>query len=227
MDLNILGNLKEKAGPLPEWAWIVGIAGLGYLAYRRHAAKATPSQTNTTATTGNSGIDPLTGLPYNTEGNGYAGAYLTAQYDELNALGLNTSQIGILNSNVGTATTAINGNSSAVGANTNASAANTTALGASTAAVTGNTAATAANTTAVKDIPAPIVAAPVVAAPAPVAPAPAPSPVQRTYTVVPGDNLSAIATRYGTTWQNIYNANKGIIGSNPNLIHPGQKLVIP
>lgn len=49
------------------------------------------------------------------------------------------------------------------------------------------------------------------------------------YTVKPGDSLSAIAARYpqqSITWQSIYGANKGVIGGNPNLIHPGQKLLI-
>ncbi len=46
------------------------------------------------------------------------------------------------------------------------------------------------------------------------------------YTVRPGDNLSSIATLYGTTWQNIYEKNKNIIGSNPNLILPGMELEI-
>jgi nucleoid-associated protein YgaU len=47
--------------------------------------------------------------------------------------------------------------------------------------------------------------------------------------VQPGDNLYNIATRfYGTpSWQKIYNANQGLIGPNPGLIHPGQVLTIP
>ncbi len=49
---------------------------------------------------------------------------------------------------------------------------------------------------------------------------------QTTYTVKSGDNLSRIAQKYGTTWQKIYNDNKDVIGSNPNLIRPGQVLVI-
>jgi nucleoid-associated protein YgaU len=67
-----------------------------------------------------------------------------------------------------------------------------------------------------------------VAQPAPPPPAPAPAP-QRTYTVVKGDNLSKIAQRfYGRQdWQKIYNANRGVIGGNPNKIYPGQVLVIP
>ena len=51
---------------------------------------------------------------------------------------------------------------------------------------------------------------------------------QRTYTVKAGDTLGAIANKYsGVTWQQIYEANKALIGSNPNLIQPGMVLVIP
>lgn len=66
-------------------------------------------------------------------------------------------------------------------------------------------------------------------APAPTPPPPAPAaPQPSTYTVVRGDNLSRIAQRfYGVQdWNRIYQANRGII-SNPNLIYPGQVLVIP
>ncbi|MGL4771941.1 MAG: LysM peptidoglycan-binding domain-containing protein [Clostridium sp.] len=52
-------------------------------------------------------------------------------------------------------------------------------------------------------------------------PAPSPSPVY--YTVKSGDTLSGIAERYGTTVQKLVSLN-GI--SNPNLIYPGQKLII-
>ena len=45
-----------------------------------------------------------------------------------------------------------------------------------------------------------------------------------TYTVSPGDTLSAIARRFGTSWQEIAALN-GI--SNPNIIHVGQVLQIP
>lgn len=50
-----------------------------------------------------------------------------------------------------------------------------------------------------------------------------------TYAVVKGDNLSKIAknlTGSSANWQAIYNQNKGVIGGNPNLIYPGQQLVI-
>lgn len=59
---------------------------------------------------------------------------------------------------------------------------------------------------------------------------PSPKPIQRTIVVKAGDTLSAIArTAYGdaSKWTQIYTANQGIIGANPNLIHPGQLLVIP
>jgi nucleoid-associated protein YgaU len=52
---------------------------------------------------------------------------------------------------------------------------------------------------------------------------------QRTYTVVKGDTLSAIAKReYGAAgkWKAIYEANRDKI-SNPDLIRPGQVLNIP
>lgn len=53
-------------------------------------------------------------------------------------------------------------------------------------------------------------------------------PIQKkTYTVVKGDNLTKIARKYGTTWQKIYEANKSLIGKDPNLIYPGQVLTIP
>lgn len=59
-------------------------------------------------------------------------------------------------------------------------------------------------------------------APSP-APAPAPAPSYQTYTVVPGDTLSGIAARFGTSYQKIA-ADNGI--ANPNLIYPGQVLRI-
>ena len=55
-------------------------------------------------------------------------------------------------------------------------------------------------------------------------------PKAKTYTVKKGDSLSAIARQvYGDAgkWKKIYEANKGVIGGNPNLIYPGQTYTIP
>jgi murein DD-endopeptidase MepM/ murein hydrolase activator NlpD len=46
-----------------------------------------------------------------------------------------------------------------------------------------------------------------------------------TYEVKRGDTLSEIATEHDTTWPAIFNQNRDQI-SNPNLIFPGQKLMI-
>ncbi|MEU0004720.1 transglycosylase family protein [Streptomyces sp. NPDC006314] len=46
------------------------------------------------------------------------------------------------------------------------------------------------------------------------------------YTVREGDTLSIIAARHGTTWQRVYAANKAVIGGDPDLIVPGQRLTL-
>lgn len=56
------------------------------------------------------------------------------------------------------------------------------------------------------------------------------TPARQTYTVVRGDCLWNIAKRFygnGSKYTLIYNANKSVIGANPNLIYPGQVLTIP
>lgn len=58
---------------------------------------------------------------------------------------------------------------------------------------------------------------------------PAPAAAQ-SYTVVKGDCLWNIAKKFygsGSKYSIIYNANKSVIGGNPNLIYPGQTLTIP
>lgn len=52
----------------------------------------------------------------------------------------------------------------------------------------------------------------------------------KTYTVKSGDCLFNIAKKLygsGSQYTKIYNANKKLIGGNPNLIYPGQVLTIP
>ncbi|WP_239613946.1 LysM peptidoglycan-binding domain-containing protein [Cohnella mopanensis] len=50
------------------------------------------------------------------------------------------------------------------------------------------------------------------------------------YVVKRGDSLWRISARVygsGDQWRTIYEKNKAVVGANPNLIYPGQKLVIP
>lgn len=58
----------------------------------------------------------------------------------------------------------------------------------------------------------------------PVPQTPTPSSGQQTYTVREGDSLSAIATRFGITEQELQQANNI---TDPNSIYAGQVLVIP
>jgi nucleoid-associated protein YgaU len=63
----------------------------------------------------------------------------------------------------------------------------------------------------------------------PAAPPPAAAP-ERRHVVAAGDSLSKIAKKhYGdaSQWRRIYEANRETIGGDPDLIHPGQDLVIP
>lgn len=57
-----------------------------------------------------------------------------------------------------------------------------------------------------------------------------PAAAAKTYIVKKGDCLWNIAKTFygkGSDYTKIYNANKGTIGSNPNLIYPGQVFTIP
>jgi len=54
----------------------------------------------------------------------------------------------------------------------------------------------------------------------------APAAVEE-YEVVSGDNLSKIGHKFGLSWKELYEANKELIGSDPNKIFPGQKLKVP
>lgn len=47
-----------------------------------------------------------------------------------------------------------------------------------------------------------------------------------TYTVVSGDSLSKIGSKYGIQWKAIWDANRDIL-KDPDKIYPGQELKIP
>ena len=58
------------------------------------------------------------------------------------------------------------------------------------------------------------------------------APRSKTHTVVSGDTLYGISRRFGrpgSAWRELYAipANRQVIGNNPNLIFPGQRLIIP
>ena len=50
---------------------------------------------------------------------------------------------------------------------------------------------------------------------------------QKTHTVQSGESLSSIAAKYNLSWEEIYKANKDVIGNNPSMIFSGMKLIIP
>jgi LysM repeat protein len=72
--------------------------------------------------------------------------------------------------------------------------------------------------------PTPPPATPPPATPAPPPTPPPATPAPRTYQVQPGDTLSGIAARFGTTVQELVELN-GI--ADPSLIFPGQVLTLP
>ncbi len=80
--------------------------------------------------------------------------------------------------------------------------------------------------------PTPLSAAHKAVPAAPAAPSPKPPAAarKRTYTVRAGDSLSSIARRElgnEARWRELYAMNQGVIGSNPELINPGQVLTLP
>ncbi len=62
--------------------------------------------------------------------------------------------------------------------------------------------------------------------PPPAAPAPAPEP-PTTVTVQDGETLADVATRIGADVDALFAANRGLIGSNPDTVKPGQVLDLP
>ncbi|MYT72789.1 LysM domain-containing protein [Streptomyces sp. PsTaAH-137] len=46
------------------------------------------------------------------------------------------------------------------------------------------------------------------------------------YVVREGDTLGRIAAAHGTTWQRVYTVNRAVVGGDPDLILPGQHLLI-
>jgi nucleoid-associated protein YgaU len=53
------------------------------------------------------------------------------------------------------------------------------------------------------------------------------APAATEYEVKPGDSLSKIGKKLGKSWEDIYAANRALIGDNPDYIQVGWKLQIP
>ncbi|WP_329386803.1 transglycosylase family protein [Streptomyces sp. NBC_01351] len=51
-----------------------------------------------------------------------------------------------------------------------------------------------------------------------------PSKSGNTYTVVSGDTLGRIGSKVGVDWQKLYSDNRSVIGGDPDVIMPGQRL---
>lgn len=67
-------------------------------------------------------------------------------------------------------------------------------------------------------------------------PAPKPEHGDRRYVVTAGDTLWSVTddllggaddARVAAAWPELYEANRDVVGSDPNLIHPGQELAVP
>lgn len=54
----------------------------------------------------------------------------------------------------------------------------------------------------------------------------APEAAANTYTVQSGDSLSKIGSKYGVSWQKVFEANRDKL-DDPDKIFPGQELTIP
>jgi nucleoid-associated protein YgaU len=70
-------------------------------------------------------------------------------------------------------------------------------------------------------------------APAPASPAttpattsPAPAPAA-TITIKAGDTLGSLARQHGLSWKVLYEANRQVVGGNPNMVRPGIVLTLP
>lgn len=78
----------------------------------------------------------------------------------------------------------------------------------------------------------PALSSPPAGAASPVVPAGSPtaSGNQQTYEIQPGDSMLTIAEQFygdATQWRRIYDANRDVIGSNPDTLKPGTTIKIP
>lgn len=243
MDSNFL---TQKVGPLPMVVWIgAGAVGL-YISHRAaasNAASASGSAVDSpTAGNGPSGTGPGGWLPQqpSTDASGSSAATTPAAPQDNNAWGSGALQ-WLLSHNYDPtlSDSAVRNYLGSLPLSTNQQALISTLLTGYGAppeilSPTGQTPTPVTPVTPAQ--PPPLPKPPTQASPPPkvVPPPPVRKPptpivhVSRTYTVRPGDNLTKIAEMFyhNANWQTIYNANRTKI-ANPNLIFPGQVLVIP
>lgn len=209
---------------LPMWGWALmagGGAVFAWYVYRARKAAATASATSpaVSATSTPEGCTDATGttiacptvVPYPVAGTTGSTPAQSLEYQNLEA------QINTLQGSLGQNVTADTGTTAAD--NTTTAADNAT---------------TAADNNVVANVPPPAPAPP----PPPPPPAAPKTPSWSYYTVQPGDNLSSIAAKFGTTWQNLYTYNttpgnrsaaseQTIESRGPNLIYSGESILVP
>jgi LysM domain len=199
-------TLTQKAGPLPVWAWagILVVLVAGFMIYeKKKNMNAQAAQATNQAGSSNLGVTPVSNLTVAAEPMPY--------------------QAGDTFVNV-----------SGGGASSTATATGTGGTGGTGTSTTVNNPPTPTPPTPKPPTP-PVVTPKPPAATLPAAPKPAPpKPATQSVTVCPYPawcgSLWGIALHFygnGALWPTIYAANKGLIGANPNLIHPGQVLTIP
>lgn len=97
-------------------------------------------------------------------------------------------------------------------------------------AVAGSTPATQTPATQAPATPAPAPETPA-ATPPPAAPAPTATTPDTgsgaTITIKPGDTLGSLGRARGIHWSVLYQANRDVVGANPNVVRPGTVLTIP
>lgn len=195
----IKDTLTEKAGPLPVWGWagIGFVLVVGYVIWKKKQAM----NAQAAAATNQAGSSNLNNVPI---------------------------------SNLTVAAQPMPYQAGDTFVNVTGGGASSTA----TATGTGGTGGTATVTPPATPAPKTPVTTPKPPAKTLPAPSPPPPPAtttqQNKVTVCPYPawcgSLWGIAQHYygnGALWPVIYGANKGLIGDNPNLIHPGQVFVIP
>lgn len=203
-------TLTTDIGPLPTWAWAgIGTAGLaGYLIYRnKKQAAATTAAQNSSGLSSDLGTVPISNLTTAAEPMPFEAGDTFVNVSQQQ--GQSQAQTG-----------------------------SGTAIATTTTSGTG----TGQTQTQSQSLPPPPKPPPIIPPkppvtplpPAPKPPPPKPPTPQTKVTVCSWPNwcgsLWGIAQHFygnGSLWPKIYEANKAIIGGNPNLIHPGQIFIIP